>query len=102
MTHTLDMLFCETSKSYTVLQGRIWEFFKGGGGCSGPEFFEGGGGGGGVRVQVRGNFHIGLGLLTSKKERKQPLKEGVNPPNPPPPSGSAAVLYVCYQKVIKI
>ena len=38
--------------------GRIWEFFKGGGG-SGPEFFEGGG----VRVQVRGNVHI----LTSKK-----------------------------------
>ena len=32
-----------------------------GGGGSGPEFFEGGGGG--VRVQVRGNFHI----LTSKK-----------------------------------
>ena len=33
---------------------------RGGGGGSGPEFFEGGGG---FRVQVRGNFHI----LTSKK-----------------------------------
>ena len=31
-----------------------------GGGGSGPEFFEGG-----VRVQVRGNFHI----LTSKKKK---------------------------------
>ena len=33
-----------------------------GGGGSGPEFFEGGGG---VRVQVRGNFHI---LTSQKKE----------------------------------
>ena len=33
------------------------------GGGSGPEFFEGGG----VRVQVRGNFHI----LTSKKKQKK-------------------------------
>ena len=41
---------------------------RGGGGGSGPEFFEGGGG---VRVQVRGNFHI----LTSKKNKK-PLKGG--------------------------
>ena len=29
-------------------------------------------GGGGVRVQVRGNFHI----LTSKKKKNQPLKGG--------------------------
>ena len=50
-------------------------------GGSGPEFFEGGGG---VRVQVRGNFHI----LTSKKKQKQPLKGGLNPLTPPP-SGSA-------------
>ena len=60
-----------------ITQGRIWEFFKGGGG-SGPEFFEGGGGG--FRVQVRGNFHI----LTSKKKEKQPLKGRFKPPNPPP------------------
>ena len=34
--------------------------------------------GGGVKVQVRGNFHI----LTSKKKKNQPLKGGggVNPP----------------------
>ena len=36
-----------------------------GGGGSGPEFFEGGG----FRVQVRGNFHIGL--LTSKKNTSE-------------------------------
>ena len=40
---------------------------KGGGGGSGPEFFEGGGGG--IRVQVRGNFHI----LTSQKQTKKNL-----------------------------
>ena len=45
-----------------------------------------GGGGGGGRLQVRGNFH----MLTSKK--KQPLRGGVKPPNPPPPLGSATVL----------
>ena len=56
---------------------------KGGGGGSGPEFFEGGGG---VRVQVRGNFHI----LTSKKKKKKPLRGGVKPPKPP--SGSATGL----------
>ena len=38
-----------------------------GGGGSGPEFFEGGG----VRVQIRGNFHI----LTSKTKQK-PTSEG--------------------------
>ena len=48
-------------------QGRIQEFFKGGGGGgSGPEFFEGK-----VWVQVRGNFHI----LTSKK-KKNPSEGG--------------------------
>ena len=36
--------------------------------------------GGGVRVQVRGNFHI----LTSKKNKNQPLKGGFKPPNPSP------------------
>ena len=40
-----------------------------GGGGSGPEFFERGGG---VRVQVRGNFHI----LTSKKEKKKTSEGG--------------------------
>ena len=35
---------------------------------------------GGFRVQVRGNFHIGL--LTSK--RKKPLKGGLTPLPPPP------------------
>ena len=48
----------------------------GGGGGSGPEFFEGGGGG--VRVQVRGNFHI----LTSKKKRKT-SEGGFKPPKLP-------------------
>ena len=50
---------------------------KGGGG-SGPEFFDGGGG---VRVQVRGNFHI----LTSKKTQKTTSGGGgLNPLTPPP------------------
>ena len=51
----------------------VWVFRGGsrnslrGGGGSGPEFFERG-----VRVQVRGNFHI----LTSKKKQTKPLKGG--------------------------
>ena len=44
---------------------------------------------GGVRVQVRGNFHI----LTSKKNKNQPLKGGLNPLTPPPP-GSATEIYL--------
>ena len=63
-----------------LFRGGSRNSLRGGGGGSGSEFFEGGGG---VKVQVRGNFHI----LTSKKRRKQPLKWGVKPPNPP--SGSA-------------
>ena len=49
-------------------------------GGSGPEFFEGGGG---VRVQVRGNFHI----LTSQKKKKtsEGGGGGLNPLTPPPP-----------------
>ena len=48
------------------------------------EFFAGGGGGGilqggaGVRVQVRGNFHIGYWQATQK-----PLRGVLNPPDPP-------------------
>ena len=49
-----------------IVRGGSRNSLKGGGG-SGPEFFEGGGGG--VRVQVRGNFHI----LTSKKTPKNNL-----------------------------
>ena len=45
------------------------------GGGSGPEFFEGG-----VKVQVRGNFHI----LTYTKKKNQPLKGGGLNPLPPP------------------
>ena len=47
-------------------------------------------GGGGVRVQVRGNFHI----LTSKKTTKNNLWRGGLNPNPPPP-GSATAFYQC-------
>ena len=43
--------------------------------------------GGGVRVQVRGNFHIGL--LASKKKTSEG-GGGLNPLTPPP-SGSATV-----------
>ena len=52
---------------FTQLPGADLGILWGGG--SGPQFFEGGGG---VRVQVRGNFHI----LTSKTKKK-PLKGGV-------------------------
>ena len=59
-----------------------------GGGGSGPEFFEGGGG---VRVQVRGNFHI----LTSKKNTtSEGGGGGGKPPTPPPPPGSATGFYI--------
>ena len=47
-----------------------------------------GGGGGGVRVQVRGNFHI----LTSKKN---PSNGGFKSPNPPPPLDPMCILFVC-------
>ena len=43
-------------------------------------------GGGGVRVQVRGSFHI----LTRQKKKKKSEGGGLNP-LPPPPSGSATV-----------
>ena len=65
----------------TLSRGGSRNSLRGGGGGSGPEFFEGG-----FRVQVRGNFHI----LTSKKNKKTTSEGGgVKPPNPPPPSGSA-------------
>ena len=44
-----------------IRRGGSRNSLRGGGGGSGPEFFEGG-----FRVQVRGNFHI----LTSKKKKK--------------------------------
>ena len=50
-------------KMHIYYRGGSRNSLTGGGGGSGPEFFEGGGG---VRVQVRGNFHI----LTSKKKKK--------------------------------
>ena len=68
----------------------------GGGGGSGPEFFEGGGG---VRVQVRGNFHI----LTRRK-KKQPLKGGGLDPLTPPPHPlllhCRAVSYACCEAML--
>ena len=60
-------------------QGRIYEFFDRGGGCSGQEFFDRGG----------GNFHIYI--YTDKHATTKNKPWGVlTPLTPPPPLGSAS------------
>ena len=61
------------SSPYVWPRGGSRNFLRGGGGVLGQNSSKGG-----FRVQVRGNFHI----LISKK--KNPLKGGLNPLNPPP------------------
>ena len=63
---------CKFYKPYMIVRGGPRNS-SGGGGGSGPKLFKGGGG---VRVQVRGNFHI----LTSKKNLGG---GGVKPHTPP-------------------
>ena len=54
------------------MQGRIFEFFEGGGGA-GQEFY-GGGGSGSSKRQGRGNF---------RTDKQKNMGGGLNPPNPP-------------------
>ena len=63
------------STSSHNVRGGSRNSLRGGGGGSGPEFFEGG-----VRAQIRGNFHI----LTSKKKNPSEGGGGFKPLTPPP------------------